>query len=106
LNYEQIRIKYLGGLLPSIFAEIGALEALLGGGAPIEILLLMQSIKRPKKKRKKKKKKRKTRTKTKERKKRRKKRKRRKNMKRKRDRKKKRRKKRKKKKGIIKKLKK
>jgi hypothetical protein len=35
LNYDQIRINHSGGFLPSIFAGIGALGALLGGGAAI-----------------------------------------------------------------------
>jgi hypothetical protein len=35
LNYEQIRINHSGGFLPLIFAGIGALGALLGGGAAI-----------------------------------------------------------------------
>lgn len=35
MNYEQIRINHLGGFLPLIFAGIGVLGALLGGGAAI-----------------------------------------------------------------------
>jgi len=35
LDYEEIRINHSGGFLPLIFAGIGALGALLGGGAAI-----------------------------------------------------------------------
>jgi len=35
LNYEQIRINHSGGFLPLIFAGIGVLGALIGGGAAI-----------------------------------------------------------------------
>jgi hypothetical protein len=40
LNYEQIGTNHSGGFLPLIFAGIGALGALLGGGAVLQILVI------------------------------------------------------------------
>jgi hypothetical protein len=46
LNYEQIRINHSGGFLPLIFAGIGALGALLGGGAAIANSVIDKTQKR------------------------------------------------------------
>jgi hypothetical protein len=40
LGYEQIRINHVGGFLPLLFAGLGALGALIGGGAAVAISIV------------------------------------------------------------------